>query len=312
MYIDDFTVSSEEIANGNAIELTVKAHFSARVGGWEINFVFPEGMYPVNCEGGIDTIIRYYNSNGKPRTADATISSYDNYTRIMGFSTTTTLGYWQDPNGDDPSEWVPYGPIQWEGGDYDEMMFLYVEVDQNFQGGDIIMNSTFSAFPDTRGGTIKENGDSGVLFTHVCHVSADYGISVGGIAVTGKNVADITGASITGGTVNFNPATHVLTLTDATIACNTAPGIQVTTNYGFDDLTIRLVGNNNININSYTPVALRCQTTLTGPGSLTVKLNGYNGNISMIGGHQLMIDGGCTIYSSDIDGSNSAATLKVR
>ena len=138
-----------------------------------------------------------------------------------------------------------------------------------------------------------------------------YGINVGGVVVSDQNVADITGASITGGSVSFDPATHVLTLTDATITCSTAPGIQVTTDYIFNDLTIRLVGDNNININSYSPVALRCQTIITGPGSLTVKLNGYNGYIDMIGEHPLIIEGGCTIYGSSISGSNSA-TLKVR
>ena len=138
-----------------------------------------------------------------------------------------------------------------------------------------------------------------------------YGINVGGVVVSDQNVADITGASITGGSVSFDPATHVLTLTDATITSSTAPGIQVTTDYVFNDLTIHLVGDNNININSYSPVALRCQTTITGPGSLTVKLNGYNGYIDMMGEHPLIIEGGCTIYGSSISGSNSA-TLKVR
>ena len=138
-----------------------------------------------------------------------------------------------------------------------------------------------------------------------------YGINVGGVVVSDQNVADITGASITGGSVSFDPATHVLTLTDATITSSTAPGIQVTTDYVFNDLTIRLVGDNTINTNNYSPVALRCQTTITGPGSLTVKLNGYNGYIDMMGEHPLIIEGGCTIYGSSISGSNSA-TLKVR
>ena len=138
-----------------------------------------------------------------------------------------------------------------------------------------------------------------------------YGINVGGVVVSDQNAADITGASITGGSVSFDPATHVLTLTDATITCSTAPGIQVTTSYVFDDLTIRLVGDNTINTTSYSPVALRCQTTITGPGSLTVKVNGNNGYIDMIGDHPLIIEGGCTIYGSDISGSNGA-TLKAR
>jgi surface protein len=138
-----------------------------------------------------------------------------------------------------------------------------------------------------------------------------YGINVGGVVVSDQNVADITGASITGGSVSFDPATHVLTLTDATITCSTAPGIQVTTSYVFDDLTIRLVGDNTINTTSYSPVALLCQTTITGPGSLTVKVNGNNGYIDMIGDHPLIIEGGCTIYGSDISGSNGA-TLKAR
>ena len=139
-----------------------------------------------------------------------------------------------------------------------------------------------------------------------------YGINVGGVVVSDQNVADITGASITGGSVSFDPATHVLTLTDATITCSTAPGIQVTTSYVFDDLTIRLVGDNTINTTSYIPVALRCQTTITGPGSLTVKENGNNGYIDMIGDHPLIIEGGCTIYGSDISSGSNGATLKAR
>ena len=60
-------------------------------------------------------------------------------------------------------------------------------------------------------------------YTRIFQEEIEYGIEIGGIEVTEHNAADITGDCITRGMVSFNPETHVLTLTDATIEGGAKP-----------------------------------------------------------------------------------------
>ena len=138
----------------------------------------------------------------------------------------------------------------------------------------------------------------------------EYGIKIGGIAVNEFNAADITGDCITRGTVSFDPETHVLTLTDATIESGTESGIWVKTDYAFEDLTIKLVGYNILNnIENYKDVSLACNTTITGPGKLV--MNNW-GEIRMYQSKDLTIEGGCTIRGRHIGGYNGNGILTVK
>ena len=137
----------------------------------------------------------------------------------------------------------------------------------------------------------------------------EYGVNVAGVPVKVSNASNITGTGISG-SVSFNPDTRVLTLTNATITSSTSPGIQVATNYAFDNLTINLVGNNVLNITGYIAMPLRCNTTITGTGSLSLG----GGNIDMRDNKNLVIEGGCSLTAYSIGGgsSTSSAALTVR
>ena len=137
----------------------------------------------------------------------------------------------------------------------------------------------------------------------------EYGVNVAGVPVKVSNASNITGTGISG-SVSFNPDTHVLTLSNATITSSTSAGIQVSTNYAFDHLTINLVGNNVLNITGYIAIPLRCNTTITGTGSLSLG----GGNIDMRDNKNLVIEGGCSLTAYSIGGgsSTSSAALTVR
>jgi surface protein len=134
----------------------------------------------------------------------------------------------------------------------------------------------------------------------------NYGLNVAGTAVKAENCSDVLGD----GTVSYDPDTRTLTLTDATLENSTASGIQVTTTYAYDDLTIRLVGDNVISKTGiYMPMPLRCHTTITGTGTLTIA---NNGDIDLRAAKNLVIEGGCTINAHAIGGYSGNGTLTVR
>lgn len=134
----------------------------------------------------------------------------------------------------------------------------------------------------------------------------DYGLAVKGVDVSIKNQTDVLGD----GKVSYDPDTHVLTLNNADISTNAAPGIQVTTYFVHDDLTVNLVGSNTMAVNGYVAMPLRCNTTITGTGTLT--LSGTGGYIGMRAAKQLTIEGGCIINASDINSSVDGASLLIR
>ena len=162
--IDDFTVTPEQL--GTEIELCIKAEFSARLDAWQLDLTYPEGLTPVDAELGADGYIPYLNASGSSRIYTPTFIYNADYTRFM--AATMDAGYWYDDNDDLTS----YGMIKWEGGSYEEMVILHVQVSPDFQGGEIIMDTNCGSSADARGGTIRENGDYGVTFTRVCHVSS--------------------------------------------------------------------------------------------------------------------------------------------
>ena len=153
-------------------------------------------------------------------------------------------------------------------------------------------------------------------YTRILQEEIEYGIEIGGIEVTEHNAADITGDCITRGTVSFDPETHVLTLTDATIEGGAKPCILLKDDYyTFDDFTIKLVGYNILKADYYCEVGLGCNTTITGPGKLVMNDSGnlYDGTISLYKSCELSIEGGCTIKGLTISGGyngNGILTVK--
>ena len=170
LYIDDFEIAQDQI--GTELTIPVQAHFDARVSAMEIQIQYPEGLVATFCEAGADCAVSIKNARGRDAVASATLwgaaEPYDHMILTLGDS-----GYWQDPNGEDPTAWVTYGVAKWEAGDYEEMLLLYVEADETFKGGSIVITTNPSSGKDTRGGTVKENGDENVPFVKETAVTVE-------------------------------------------------------------------------------------------------------------------------------------------
>ena len=123
--IEDFRVTPDQI--GTEIALTVKAEFSARVSSWQVDFTYPEGLTPTRAEAGSDYGISYINAYGHTAMYDPSFYYTTSYSRFIGY--TMDAGYWYDP---DTENLTSYGIIKWEGGTYEEMFILYVEVTDEF------------------------------------------------------------------------------------------------------------------------------------------------------------------------------------
>ena len=169
LYVEDFELSQSEL--GTEIVVPVKAHFSARLNAWQVDLALPQGLTAVDATAGEDQVVTYRDSQGNEREKAPYFYGLGSNNRIIAIF--TDRGYWQDPNGEDPEAWVPYGQIKWEAGDYDEMVLLHLRPTVNFKGGDIIFNTLVSSTRDSRGGTTLENGDESVHFTRMCHVSVE-------------------------------------------------------------------------------------------------------------------------------------------
>lgn len=169
LYVEDFEVKQDEL--GTEIVVPVKAHFSARLNAWQVDLSLPQGLTAVDATAGEDQVVTYRDSQGNEREKAPYFYGLGSNNRIIAIF--TDRGYWQDPNGEDPEAWVPYGQIKWEAGDYDEMVLLHLRPTVNFKGGDIIFNTLVSSTRDSRGGTTLENGDESVHFTRMCHVSVE-------------------------------------------------------------------------------------------------------------------------------------------
>jgi len=169
LYVEDFELSQNEL--GTEIVVPVKAHFSARLNAWQVDLALPQGLTAVDATAGEDQVVTYRDSQGNEREKAPYFYGLGSNNRIIAIF--IDRGYWQDPNGEDPEAWVPYGQIKWEAGDYDEMVLLHLRPTVNFKGGDIIFNTLVSSTRDSRGGTTLENGDESVHFTRMCHVSVE-------------------------------------------------------------------------------------------------------------------------------------------
>ena len=163
LFVDDFTVSP----NQQTVTVPVKAHFNARVSGFQLDVTYPEGLTPVEVENGADMTISYVDIDGADRTEELSIfMPNSNYTRFMGAFLIN--GYW-DSDGDGTYE--RYGVIKWEAGDYEEMFFLTLNIDEGFQGGEIVVETEVGAGDDARGGTVCDLGEDLQIYTRVCNVS---------------------------------------------------------------------------------------------------------------------------------------------
>ena len=104
-----------------------------------------------------------------------------------------------------------------------------IKVSKNYDGSD----------PET---TYAEGSLGSYKYVEVTHAVANYDVWVGGTQVTSANKDDVLGNSGTP-TVTYDPTTKTLTLNNATISSENTQGQGI---YASDDLTINLIGTNEI------------------------------------------------------------------
>ena len=151
LYVEDFEVAADEL--GTEIDVTVKAHFDARVSAFDLEVVAPEGMVPVWSENGADCHIAYYNGRGKVAYCDASIGTLDYY-NYVAITSATIVSYWQNP---ETGAWESALSVKWEPGDYDEMMIITFEIAEDFKGGNLTLITKPACGEDPRG-NICEKG----------------------------------------------------------------------------------------------------------------------------------------------------------
>ena len=195
----------------------------------------------------------------------------------------------------------------------------HLEVSTNIYGfasvtledGLLISTPSGGYYDTTNKYVVKSNGSSAVGVVIDNDTDFDYNLIIAGVAVKVSNAANITGTGITG-KVSYNPDTHTLTLTNATITSSTAGGIDMDSDYPYEDLTIKLVGDNTINTSGTgnTAVSLLRNTTISGTGTLTLA---NNGRIRMLNAKTLTIEGGCVLNAYRIQNyRNYNPTLVVK
>ena len=166
LYIEDFEVAADEL--GSEIDVTVKAHFDARVSAYELNLLCPEGMTPVWVENGADCHIAYYNGRGKVAYCDAAIGTQNYYNYIV-ITSATIVSYWFNP---ETEAWESSLAVKWEPGDYEDMMIITFEIAEDFKGGDLTVVTKPASGEDPRGNTCPK----GQVNEHVAVVTVEGGV----------------------------------------------------------------------------------------------------------------------------------------
>ena len=111
---------------------------------------------------------------------------------------------------------------------------------------------------------------NGVTVTKKVVIEPGYGIKIAGVKVTKDNCKDLTEINGVSGKVYFDPSTRTLTLDNATIE---ADGCNAIWNETCDNLLIKLLGTNTINVTNSAGIYMCESTTIVGgSGSkLTIK-----------------------------------------
>ncbi len=121
--------------------------------------------------------------------------------------------------------------------------------------------------------------------------TASFSLWLRGNQVTTANAANLTALAGVSGSASFDELTNTLTLNGATITGNNISN-AIGLRSQIDGLTIRLEGNNTINVSGYAALQLDKNTTITGTGKLTAQsdINGI-----YIYGDTLTVSGGATV-----------------
>jgi hypothetical protein len=163
-YIPDFEVKENQL--GTKIEVYVAAHYDYAVSAWDVWFDMPEGLSIDFAEQGEDMTISYTKANGRTGTLTAPF-----YFQEAGHYITAVAdpGYYQVDGA-----WVSYGAVKWLPGDYEEMIYMELNVAADFKGGDIVIKTQASCGEDPREDVtpcVTPTGDQ--IPEKVCHVTVE-------------------------------------------------------------------------------------------------------------------------------------------
>lgn len=150
-YVDPIEITED--MQGSIIDIPVHAHFDARLDSWIVKIVIPDGLTRRRVTAGSDMTISYENEFEETVTLQRGLSSSMQNDTLVVYSIPTeeVLGY---ESGE------PYGNVKWESGDYYEMFFLRLRVDNYYGDGQLYIKTIVNSSSDTRGGTVVDNGDS--------------------------------------------------------------------------------------------------------------------------------------------------------
>ena len=103
-----------------------------------------------------------------------------------------------------------------------------------------------------------------------------YGFKVAGVDVTNDNYLDLTEINGVSGKVYFDPSTRTLTLDNATIE---ADGSNAILNQDCDNLLIKLIGTNTINVTNSAGIYLQKETSILGTGGSKLTITNDKGAV---------------------------------
>ena len=167
LYVDDMTITQEQIQAGTMIEVPVKAHFDYRVSAFDVTMEIPESVTLFNngyIRKGGDLTISWTDFFGDTQSAEAGLTG-NAYHAIAAF---TAAGY-EDGSLDS------YGVAKWEAGDYEKMYSFYILPTEGMTTFTITLTTTVASGADTRGGTVKDAGEQGVEFVKTATVTVEGG-----------------------------------------------------------------------------------------------------------------------------------------
>ena len=104
----------------------------------------------------------------------------------------------------------------------------------------------------------------------------NYGFKVAGVDVTNDNYLNLTGISGVSGKVYFDPNTRTLTLDNATIE---ADGSNAILNQDCDNLLIKLIGTNTINVTNSAGIYLQKETSILGTSGSKLTITSNKGAV---------------------------------
>ena len=152
-----FTIGAGSVtfSPGDTVTVPVRAHFEGRLNQWYMTITLPDGLEIASTTAGPDMSIDYTDVNGVDRTENVNLLYSPDISQVS--AKTSAFGYF-DMMGN--GEYMPYGYIKWEAGDYSRMFEITFVAGNGLKTGDVInFDGRMIAAPDLRGGTINNYGE---------------------------------------------------------------------------------------------------------------------------------------------------------